>query len=229
MSLLKVTAQNCMDAFYQQFKSEEDFFELYHFKYLLSVMYFSYLQKEYEQSYKQTFIETGTGMATINPEWYMPQEITITPSDKIAAYVGELQCKPFQFRFDNQSTGIRDIVPIAGRCKEFIRINFDERYKFELLPPSSEVYWFPLGNQIYFNHIKCGLSKAIVLIIPDIDPNDENAVIPAAIEADVLSATLNFMLQARQGKQVIDVSQDGNPNMSLQTEINNLFTKMQGK
>lgn len=230
MSVLKVVAQNVMDLYYQQYKSEEDFFKLYHFKYLVSISYAAYLQNEYEKSYKMNLAETGVGEATLSPEWFINNNIEVKRSDdKISPFVGELPCKPFHFKFDKQSSGIKDVLPLNGRCGDFIRMNSDEKYKFELIPASPEIFWFPLGNKIHFSNISCGLSSALVIYIPSMQDLDDNAIVPEGIELDVLSATLNLMFNAKKGTPVIDVTQDDNPNKALQTEINNLFSKMGGQ
>lgn len=229
MSKLNVVAQNIMDLYYQTYKSEEHFFELYHFKYMASIAYSSFLQLEYEKSYALNKQETGTGFATLNAAWFINEHVKIEKSDEIAEYVACLPVLPFQFKYDQQHHGIKAILPLNGKCKEFIKWSMEQRYKLELLPPSPEVYWFPLGEKVYFDHLFCGMSQAIIIYIPSASCLNDNAVIPDPMEADVVTATLNLMFQAKAGTPVIDVTSDGNPNASLQTEINNLFNKLRGK
>lgn len=230
MNTLDVVAQQIMDLYYQEYKSTEDFFELMHFQYMASIVYSDLLQKEYEKSYKLNLAETGIGEASLNPAWFITEHLTIIRTDDgVADFVGELKCPVFQFTFDKSNCGIKDLMGLNGKCKDFIRMNSDERYKIALLPPSPEVYWFPLGEKkIYFANVYCGVSKALVLYIPEANYLNDSAIIPSGIEAQLVRAVLDIMFAARNGK-VIDVTEDSNPNSALQTEINNLFAKMRNK
>lgn len=215
-----------MDLYYQTYKSEEDFFDIEHFIYLAGISYASFLQSEYERSYKQNLAENGIGSAFLNPDWFILEEIEIKPGDNLAPHIAELKHPVFQFNFDTQNNGIKEIMPLNGTCNEFVRIGFDERYKLKLLPPSPEVYWFPMARKIGFAKIYCGLSKAVALYIPSPSCGDTEVPIPDAMEGTILAATLNLMQQAKAGQPVIDTTSDGNPNKEMVTELNNIINKI---
>ncbi len=229
MGKLSIVAQNVMDLYYQQYKSEEDFFQFSHFLYLTAIGYAAYLQSEYEKSYAKNLAETGTGEATLNSEWFITEEIEIKNSDQVASFYAQLKHPVFQFNFDKQSSGIKDIIALNGRCKDFVRINFDERYKLSLLPPSEEIYWYPLVSKLFFHRIQCGLSKALAIYIPAVSCDNEDAVIPDAMEGIVLASTIDIMQRAKAGTPIVDATSDGNPNKEMLNEINNIINKKRGK
>lgn len=227
MSTQSSLAQNTMDLYYQQYASDEDFFKIYHFKYLNGITYAALLQAEYEKSYAKNLAETGIGMATISDDWFCHETVQLVRATEIGQFVTQLKChKIFSFRYDRQDTGLKDVIALNGSCGDFIRLRFIERWKLQLLPEGTpEIYYFPLGNKIYFSNITCGLSKAIVVYIPALNMLDDIDIAPT-LEADIVQGTLNLMFAARQGKPVIDTTNDGNPNATMETEINEKFEKI---
>lgn len=230
MGLLSSLAQNLMDSYYQNYATSDDFFELYHFKYIGGIAYAALLQDEYEKSYKLHAQLEGIPQAELNPEWFIHQKISIKRKNDITQFEAEMPCESlnpvFSFRFDKSNCGIKDIIPDNGTCKDFIRMSFDEKWKLNLLPPSPEIYWFFLGNKVYFSNIRCGLTEATIVYIPSLDyVINHDGHLPDAIEYLIFEKALTIMLQARAGV-VIDTSIDGNPNKNIESEINEKFSKM---
>lgn len=221
MASLIITAQNCMDLYYQQFKSDEDFFEDYHFKYLCGVAYAKILQDEYEKSYKLNLMEKGIGMASINPQWFVAEEIELKASD-IGDKEIQLKACPFTFRFDMQSSGIQGLYPLNGTCGDFIRINVDDKWKLKTVPTTNIVWWYPFSDKIIFENIRCGLKKVKVLYIPSLKDVEDKCGLPDSMEADIIDWVLQRMFLARNGT-VVDMTNDQNPNKALETEINTAF------
>lgn len=224
MAQLSETAQNTMDLYYQQYKSDEDFFQFYHFQYLNSVVYGKILQEEYEKSYKLSLAERGIGEATMNPEWYVPAELDVVPSEEGDREVVLPSC-PFTFRFDRSSTGIQNISQLAGRCGEFIRISAEETWKLKSAPNTDIIWWYPLGNKIIFPKIHCGLKKVRVLYIPSLKELDDNCAIPDSMAHDIIAGTLNLMFIARSGG-VVDMTSNQNPNKVMETELDTTFKNL---
>ena len=217
-------AQNFMDLYYQQYKSDEDFFELYHFKYVAYVVFCKVLQEEYEKSYKLALGEEGRGEAQLNPDWYVTQEFEVMMSE-----IGDRQINfstpPFQFRFDKQSSGIQNIFPFNKKCGEFIRTTVDEVWKIRNAPKTSVIWWHVLGNSIMLYNINCGLKKVRLSYIPSLVGLDDDAPISEAVQEDILRRGLELMFAARNGN-VIDTSSLQTPNKVIETEINNAFKNL---
>lgn len=212
-----------MDLYYQQFKSDEDFFEVEHFEYLNGVVYAKLLQEEYERSYQKSLAETGRGYATISPQWYIEETVKVTTSDMGDAEIVMKDC-PFTFRFDRSNTAIQGIYPIKGKCKDFISINIDERFKFDGLPKSTVVYWYPVSNKIILHNLSCGLKEAKIIYIPGLKAGSDKCGISDGMEYDVINGTLDLMKRAKQG-EVVDMTNNNNPNKALETEISAKFAR----
>lgn len=224
MGQLIETAQNTMDLYYQQYKSDEDFFEEYHFKYLNAVAFSQILQEEYEKSYKLSLAEKGVGEAQLNPEWFIPEERDVVGSDMGDKELTLTDC-PFTFRFDKQSSGIQGVYPLSGKCGDFIRMSIDDQWKLKNAPESDIVFWFPLSNKIVFKNVKCGLKKVKVVYIPSLKSLADSCVIPDSMQMEVIQRTLQLMFVARQGA-VVDMSNNQNPNKAMESEIDTVFKNL---
>jgi hypothetical protein len=230
MSKLSALAQNTMDLYFQEYRKDDEFFELYHFSYLCSIAYARVLQDEYEKSYAMNLRETGVGMATISDDWFINVPITISRTQKdteaLASFEATIPCSIFSFRYDRSNAGIKEIIPLNGRCGDFIRTSLALKWSLKLIPGGTpEIFWFPMGKKIYFSNIQCGLSKATLVYIPSLSDLNAEAEVASAVEFMVVQETLNLMFTARQGKPVVDTTSDGNPNAIMETEVNSQFNK----
>lgn len=229
MSVISIVAQNVMDLYYQAYKSDEDFFELYHFQYLVGVGYGKVLQDEYEKNYKLNLQIEGYGYVNISQDWLKSEEHTIE-KDKDDRFFIKLNKKPFSFLFDNQTSAVQNVIPLGGpKCGEFIRMNGDERWKLCAVAGTAQVFWILEDEKIYFENLTVKPTKIKVLYVPGLDKDiDDNFNIPKTKEADVIDWVLQRMFVARQGG-VIDMTNDGNNNKALANEINNVFSQIKTK
>jgi hypothetical protein len=228
MAQLSIVAQNIMDLYYQQYKADEDFFELSHFEYLAGVAYGKILQDEYEKNYKMNLQIEGYGFVDLSQDWLKIEELKL---EKDAyGYFIKLSKKPLSFLYDKQSSAIQNIVPLGGtKCAEFIRMNAEENWKICALPNVRQIFWFLEGDKIRFENLQCKPEKLKVLYVPELnDSNDGDFNIPKSKEADIVDWVLNRMFVARQGN-VVDMTNDSNPNKTMGTEINNIFSQIKTK
>ncbi len=227
MATLVETAQNCMDLYYQQFKSDEDFFELYHFKYLCGVAQAKLLQVEYEKAYARSLQIHGIPEARMNPQWFISENVELKASD-IADKEIELKDCPFTFLYDASSTGIENVYPLNGKCGDFIRMSIDDKWKLKSSPATNIVWWFPFGKKIGFMNLHCGLKQVKVVYIPSLAKLEDTCGIADGIEADIITWVLNLMAAARNGA-VVDMTNDQNPNKVIESEINTAFGNLKTK
>lgn len=227
MNNLGDVAQHLMDLYYQQYKSATDFFELIHFKFLASAAYGKILQDEYKLSYDRNRAEEGIGSATLNPEWFIPEDVEIVMSD-IGDREAKLKQPFFTFRFDKQFSGIQEVTPMSpNKCGEFIRLGIDEKWKLKMDIVTDVVFWYPVTDKIIFHNVKCGLKKATIFYIPSLSELKDESPIPLSMTDDIVTRVLQIMFAARQGA-VIDMTNDGNPNKVIESEINTAFQKIRG-
>lgn len=221
MAKLETLSQTTMDLYFQQYKSDEDFFEYSHFVYLCAAAYAQILQEEYEKSYMLNLREKQIGEANLNPEWFIEEEKEVTTSETGDRELTLASC-PFSFRFDKQSSGVQGVYPLAGKCGEFIRIGVDDLWKIKNAPTTNIVFWYVVANKIVFKNVHCGLKKVKVTYIPSLKELEDQCSIADSMQMDVINRVLNVMFVARQGG-VVDVTNNQNPNKVLETEIDTVF------
>lgn len=224
MGQLIEVAQNLMDLYYQQYKSDEDFFEEYHFKYIVAAGYAKLLQDKYEKSYRQNKAENNIGEATLNPQWFVSEEIEVVASEDADRELTLKSC-PFFFDFDKQSSSIQGIYPLSGKCREFIRIDIDSLWKLNNAPNTNIVYWYVMGNKIKFRNIQCGLKKVRITYIPSLKELEDTCSFPDSMVFDTITFSYNMMRAAREGT-VIDFTNNQNPNKVLETELDTVFKNL---
>lgn len=224
MGQLVEVAQNLMDLYYQQYKSDEDFFEEYHFKYIVAAAYAKLLQDKYEKSYAKNKRENNIGEATLNPQWFVTEEIEVGSSDDADKEL-ELKSCPFFFDFDKQSSSIQGIYPLSGKCREFIRIGVDDLWKLNNAPTTNIVYWYALGNKIKFRNVHCGLRKVRVAYIPSFNELEDNCSFPDSLIFETVTLSYNMMRSAREGT-IIDFTNNQNPNKVMETEIDTVYKNL---
>lgn len=227
MGAIAVLAQNIMDQYYQQYRSDTDFFRLYHFKYMAAIGYAKLVQDEYKEQYEKNKAEEGYGYLSAPSDWLVSEKKKVDRDDEDQYFV-ELDNFPMTFLFDNQNTAIQDVEPVGNNnCREFQRIQKDLLWQYKLLSDFTDVtYWFVDGKKIIFKNLLCKPKEVKITYIPGLSINiDDNFNIPVTKEADVFDWVLNRLIIARQGT-VIDWSQDGNPNKTVQHEISNIFGRL---
>lgn len=224
MARLGEAAQTLMDLWYQDNPSAEQFFEIYHFKYIFGCGYAQLLQEEYNQSYQRNLSEEGMGVPSLSSDWYISEEVRVVSADEIAPFKAQLKARPFAFAFDRQNAGIKDILPTSGKCKDFIRVSLEARWQLDHVPSEDVVYWYPIKDSVYFEKLFCGTRTVTILYIPSLESLDDDLQIPDVYLGQIIAGALQLMKLAKDGT-VIDTTNDNNANATLQTEINNLFKK----
>jgi hypothetical protein len=231
MAAIGILAQHIMDLYYQSFKSDDEFFELLHFEYLAGVAYAKLLQNEYENNYKLNLHEEGYGYVTLSQDWLRAEEHKIK-KDADGRYFIQLDMAPFSFLYDSQNSSIQDVIPLGQNSqKEFIRMGSQERWKIKASRGTRIIFWYLEKDKIYAaSENTNGMPerlKVLYVPAPEKDISDD-FTIPVTKEADIISWVLNIMFTARQGT-VVDMTNDANPNKTLATEINNIFSQIKTK
>lgn len=231
MAKLNDTAQMVMDLYFQQFKTDEDFFTLFHFSYLVGVAYSKILEDEYKEARNRARQEEGLiDEITLQADWLTIKEIDVKRiPDEPFSFEAELPARPFSFPYDRFGYGVQSIRNVdAQGCKIFIRATEDIEWQICAMPMTHDVYFFTRGRKIIIKNARCRLNKIKVSYLPEItDPElgADGGDIPKSKEEMVIGRTLALMMQARQGT-VIDMSNNSNPNKALATEVDNLFANV---
>lgn len=227
MAFLEDTATATMDLYYQNFKADEDFFTLEHFKYLNGVSYNGFLQDYYEKNYQKNLAEQGRGEVEFDGGWLVPVELSLERQDN-GELAATFQQKPFSFLYDNQNRSVQLIEPVGSCVVKLARISSLEIWKLRSLPATSYSFWYVLGEKLRLAKVPCGLEKIRVWYIPALSDTDDKSIIPDGLSKRIIEDTLNLMFAARQGV-VVDMTNNQNPNKVMETEIGNLFRNLKTK
>lgn len=237
MPKLVNTAQALMDMYYQNYKTDEDFFDLTHFRYLCGVVYSKILEDEYKEARAIAKAETGYTEISLQSDWLQEIEVEIKESDdpyEQGDMVAKLPFRPFSFPYDPYSFGIQSIIPKrAGGCKNFVRSSQKSEWIDCLMPNNSNIYWMmSSAKKLRFKNVKCDLGdKVKLLYIPEITDEAfglDGGDVPASKEEMIIMRGLQLMMAARQGT-VVDFTNNSNPNKTIQTEIDTAFGNIKTK
>jgi hypothetical protein len=231
MANLADTAQMTMDLYYQNFKTDEDFFNLTHFLYLSGVAYSKLLEDEYKEARKEAKMEDSFAEIFIQADWLIEQTIEMKRiEDEDNSFSGTLSSPLFSFPYDPYSFGIQS-VRRAGKtkCNHFIRTTGRESWLDCQLPTTNRVFFHVIANKLIVNNVQCAMEKLIVQMVPEITDlmafGMQGGPVPKSKEDIIIRKTLELMMAARNGA-VVDMTNNSNPNKTLQTEVDSAFSNL---
>lgn len=221
MRTLGLIAEKTMDLYYQQYKHKDDFFDLEDFKFYCSIGYAALLQDEWNKAYAQSKQEEGENGVELSPEWYHEAVMKVERNPITGNHEATICNRPFSFRFDRNYSSIQNVYPVTSNgCTDFVRIGAGKEWLIKRLPFNKKIFWHLLSNKIIFQNVHCGLKEVRVFYIPSLATLENDLPIAESMEDDVLRRTLDLMLKAKSGMPFVQMSNDGNPNGIMQTEIN---------
>ncbi len=207
-------ASRVMDAYYQDFSSNDDFFREQDFAAWVGFYYGKTADQVAQSIYQNSRAEMGEGYLTFSQDWWASKDYLVTEKD--GEYSVCLDIKYVGFTYDSQNSGIQLVQPIKSKCKTLIRTTLTDLWILNTLTGTSASYWYPENNKIVFalNHPH----SVRVFYIPTAE--DENFKLPSSIEFDVAQNAWNAMITHQKGNPILDVTNDSNPNVAPQTELN---------
>lgn len=208
-------AQICMDAFYQEFKPADAFLRLEHFVHLCLAADNKLKQDEFkEQRLLNIRMRNFNAPIILNNSLFEEAEFSIV-NDRV-----KLPHPIMSFSGDDSMIGIASVEPV-GQCKPFMRINANE--KSSACNIDDVVLWYPLKNEIVFLNLQkvCNPSKVRISYVGMLD---KDSLINEAREWGIITMVTQFIKAAKDGV-IVDMSNDQNPNVATQTEINKYLLK----
>jgi hypothetical protein len=227
MPLLADTAQIIMNLYYQSYRTDEGFFKLFHFKYIAGAVISKIMEEEYKEAKKLSRVDDDLADVNLPTEWLVQEEYEV--EKKGDDNIIKLKHKPFSFPFDYLGRSVQTIQDKTDRKNDFIRIGVKEFWKLPSTPQSCKIFFAVEGDIIYFVRSK-KLGKLTIHYVPDITSDtfgDDGGIVPVP-EEQVITRSLDIMFKARSGT-VVDMSNNSNPNKTVQTEIDNVFTNLKTK
>lgn len=212
---LAVTAQLCMDAFYQDFRPAEAFLQLKHFKMLVIAADAKLKKMEYE-----ALVTLNIRQRRINAQVVLNADNYITVSVDIKDEKAMLPSPIMSFNGAGQNLSIGNLE-LEGDCINVMPTTQDEKHQAKKF--TDIIFWLPICEGIEFLHLKknCNAKKAKVTYIPVL--NDKSSI-QEARKWDIITMVTGFIKSTKDGV-IVDMSNDGNPNVSSQTEINKFLLK----
>lgn len=223
MTRLEILASLVMDVYYQSYAKESDFLQQEDFVQYTGMFYQQVLQEDFDKTRRELIQLRMLDMnesIMLSDSWYKVKEIDIKKDgDNFMADMPNY----FSFNRDVAFSGLKAVYPIdnAGDCcNKFAKIKSEQCSGLAYLPSSDKtIYYFPLGDKIYFKKVNCNLKKVSVAYIPNINEEESAEIaIPEGLVADIVVRTYNFLTSTRNGS-VIDKTNNQNQNKTTQTEI----------
>lgn len=205
-------SQRIMDLYYQDFNSNDDFFRLQDFAWILGTTYGKVADEVAQGIYQNSRAETGMGQITFSQDWWASKEYAVTEADN--QWEVCLDIKYVGFTYDTQNSGIQIIQPTKGDCKKLIRTTLTELWILDTFTPTKVSYWYLMDNKIVFAKNKPNAVR--VFYIPTED--DENFKVPSSVEFYIANRAWTAMETYRNGLQIKDTTNDLNANTTQQSE-----------
>jgi len=223
MTRLQIIASLVMDAYYQSYAKESDFLQQEDFEQYTSIFFQQVLQEDFDKTRREMLqmrLFELNDSPILSDAWYKLKEVEVK-KDKDRFYA--VMPTTFSFNRDTTFSGLKAVYPIndiGDVCGKFAKIKIDQFEGLKYLPKSDRtIYYFPLGDNIDFKNVSCGLKKVNIAYIPTLDESEEGEInIPDGLVAEIVVRTYNFLALAKNGA-VIDKTNNQNQNKIIQTEI----------
>lgn len=217
---LKLAAQDVMDIYYQDFKTDDAFFDIDDFAEWIGKVYADEANNTAKLIYQTSRSELGVGYITFSQDWWVSKTFKVDVKfTESYAYV-PIDIEYLGFEYDNQESGIQDVKE-SGKGRggvSLIRTTLLSSWKLKHQPFTSRVFWYVEDKEIVLFSKKACFPKEIkVWYIPTAD--DPNFKLPSSKKLVIAQRAWALMKQAETGT-VIDTTNDQNPNVAAQTEIN---------
>ena len=212
---LKIVSQLAMDLFYQEFRPGNAFLRLKHFQMLCISADAKLKQDEYlSQVNLNIRMRRINSQITLNADNYITVDVDIKNEKAI------LPTAIMTFNGIGAGFSVSQ-VRLDSSCSNVMPTTENERHQVGGI--KHVVFWVPSCNGIEFIHLKdnCNPKKATVTYIPVLTEKSE---VKESRKWAIVNMVTIFIKSAKEGV-IIDMSNDGNPNVASQTEINKYLLK----
>lgn len=213
---IQIAGQRAMDLYYQNYKSNSEFFDLAdfvaHCGYVLGGVY----EQEYQRARAEMRQEKKDAIIPLDAGILIMQHLKV--NDEYGELFVELEIPVMTFPFDNHGVGVQDIYPLKPNNRiPFERTTATGKYALDYLPVCG-VIWFYVASAtkvVLINKTNTKLDTIGVLGAPSVD--SPRLLVPDGVVEFVISNAAATIKQAAQGV-IVKKAADGNPNKIIQTE-----------
>lgn len=222
MLTLRQVGQMASDLFYQNYKADDQFFDLEHFKFLLAAEYVKQVQAESTANKRENKQFSGFSYIEVSTYWLKTERVKVTTEDGVKTAV--LTQQPFQFNFDSVGSGVQYVETVAeGKtipCAEVIRIAYNDKWMACAMPPNQTTFYYVKGDKIHILNSHCNLQEIEVSYVPAPLCYEDDDFIHQDKAHDIIRTVLNTMFGAKNGN-IVDMSDNSNPNSNPATDLSN--------
>lgn len=221
---LKYVAQLAMDEYFQNYKGENDFWDLSDFIQTcgntISKLYTTFYQQEYSmlrQEKKDEVISFDAG-------WLLEQEAEVKQNG--VGLCALLDNPVMTFPWDKSSIGIQNVfITEPATLDELERTSLAALWQLKYMPKTNRIFFYSdvaktdcvtISKIGFVNKGSCNIKKVRILYVPVM--NDGDAPVPDGIISDAITNTILEMKKIAEGN-VVDMTENQNSNKTLQTEI----------
>lgn len=209
----------CMNTFYQSYRPADGFLRQEHFEWLCIAADAKLKQDEYNNQ-----VNLNLKKRVANAPVVMSVDNYVTEDIDIIDEKAKLPNPIMMLAGASPTIMVSRIVP-EGNCSGFIPISPAERWEVDHI--KDVVFWMPMCEGVEFIHLKenCNPQKAKITYIPILS---KNSTVPESRKWGIITLVNAYIKSAKEGV-LVDMTNDANPNSSLQTEINKAVYKALGK
>lgn len=205
---LKIAAQAIMDAYYQDFKPDEAFFDIDDFAGWIGKAYGGVADAVAKEIYDASRSE-GMPMIIFSQDWWAKKTFDVKDNN-----VDISDLKFMGFTYDTQVSGIQQV----GNGIKFIRTTLTELWQLKQRRSKTDIiYWYSDFGKLKFDGT-CEIPKTVdVYYIPTAE--DSEFKLPKSKEFEIATIAWNFMIAAKKETPFVDATNNSNKNVTPGTEV----------
>lgn len=216
---IPIVGQYIMDAYYQNYKDDSEFFTISDFIFHGGATVGDYYRQEYDRARAELRQEKSDEIVGFSEDLLVPVTIPVKGG------VGTIPTGNsfMSFTFDRQTSGIQKIIVTKpSGYIQLERTNLFQSWQLRYMAKSDAIFWYyDRGAIKFFTTGSMTINEIVMLYVPGVAPN---MLVPDSLIDWTVNNTVQKMHQMQQGV-VVKKSIDGNQNKIPETEINKMSAK----
>jgi hypothetical protein len=211
---LNFIGQQALDLFYQNYKSDVDFFDVDDATSYAGNAVASIYQKLFDLKRAEIRAEKKDEIVTFDVGVLSQQILNVIKSGN--SYKAAFTSPIMSFFTDSNTSGIQEVIVTSPVGVEVERTSISQLWQQKFMPATNVIFWY--SDSISINFIvkgNCNVNTVVVYYVPAVN---DTMLVPDGIVEDAIKETLQLMMAAKNGV-VIKKSIDGNQNKIMETEI----------
>lgn len=204
--------------YYQNYKADDQFFDLPHFKFLFVAQYVKQVSQESRQNKREERALNGYSIIEISSDWLTIEKLAVQEDKDRKIHFVTPSKRLFPFDYDVMGSAVQYVVPFGQECGDIKRISRNDKWMYCRMPFTTTPLYYVEKDQVVFLNLKCNLKEVEVQYVPLPDCNDDTSEIREDKIMEMIATVLNLMFGAKNGN-IVDMSNNSNPNTVMQTEI----------